>query len=354
MWPRSSSNSGCSPCSSVAAAIASPSCSSVDAGLLLVGEEAAHQRRGQHAAEVADDRADHAAAGVVAAHHQLVGADALAALEPPGEHRGVHLQPLELERRAGDRRCPSRGGGSPRRAATARGRRCAGGRRRRRRSTGGRPRRSAARPPAAARPATSSWPWPSAPRGRRASASSPCPSSTSTVIAAQRVELVPLRRAVAVSTRCRGSRPCVPPTVPRTRHTRAAHAAEVAPTAVSGSSSSSKRPGSPRAGGRRRRSNSRPLGQRRGRAALEQQRRPRPRRAVELAVGVEEGDRERRGRSPRRAAWAVARTRWRCPRRRSRGGGLRPRACPVHHAHGDPLPEPRNHQAADERAAWAG
>ena len=34
-----------------------------DAGLLLVGEEALLQRRGEHAAEVADQDASHAAAG---------------------------------------------------------------------------------------------------------------------------------------------------------------------------------------------------------------------------------------------------------------------------------------------------
>ena len=47
-------------------------------------------------------RAHAAAAGLVADDH-VVGADALAALHPPREHRGVHAQALERQRRAGPR-----------------------------------------------------------------------------------------------------------------------------------------------------------------------------------------------------------------------------------------------------------
>ena len=206
-----------------------PSSSSETPGLLLVGEEALLQRRGEHAAEVADQDASHAAAGGSLRSHQLVGADALAALQPPAEDGRVHLEPLELERRAGDHRARSRGAGSPRRAATARGPRCAGGPRRRRRSRCARP------PPSSTRVVLEQ------PRGdllvavAHGAARAAREREQRVLLvherrdAAQRVELLPARRHVASRRPCPRQSTWRPAASPRTRTTRALHAARDPP-----------------------------------------------------------------------------------------------------------------------------
>ena len=183
--------------------------------LLLVGEEAGRERRGQHAAEVARSAHGSRGRGRLVAHHQLVGADALAPVESPAEHRRVH--PDRRPGRATSRRSrlrPTRGAGTPRRAATARARRCAGARRRRRRSRCGPPRPAAARRPRRAARSPPRRRGPTAPRGRRASATSACSLVHQRGDAAQRVELLPLRARPRSPRRCRGSRRAVPATSP--------------------------------------------------------------------------------------------------------------------------------------------
>ena len=67
-------------------------------------------------------------------------------------------------------------------------------------------------------------------------------------------------------------------------------------------------------------SSSGPSGVRGGLAPVEQQRGARPRRPVELAVGVEEREVRTPARSPLEPARSARRTRWRCPRRRTARG----------------------------------
>ena len=204
----------------------------------------------------------------------------------------MHLERVQVERRARDHLARAAARDSPRRAATARARRCAGGRRRRRRSRCGLP-----RPPGRRRPRPAGRPpprrrGPTAPRGRRASATSACCSSTSAV----------MPRTASSSSHCGGTsvsrdgaEPVHAPPGRLAAHAGhlGAHAAEVRGRRY-GLELERERVPEHRAPAAVRGLDLGPLGERGGPAPLEQDRHPRPRRPVDVVGGVEEGQRERR------------------------------------------------------------